>query len=315
MENQILAIRNPESIAVPQRINELSETFISAQDVKENSKMTYRKALKQFMQWIAENNEQHPNRDAILRYKKYLESKELSACTCNCYLTVVRKFFKWANATIGYPIISDVKGCRKPKGFRKDPLTKDQVHQLLAGIDRSTIEGKRNASMLTLMIATGLRTVELTRANIADIHQESGTPILSIQGKGRDTKDEIVLLTTGTLQTIQDYLKERGVVADNEPLFISHSNKNDGARLSTRTISRVAKEGLRAIGLNNSRYTAHSLRHSAATLAYLGGADLQSMKQMMRHSSCDTTQIYIHAVDRIKNAAEFKIDSYLNGGL
>jgi len=109
-----------------------------------------------------------------------------------------------------YPNIArGIKGAKKTRGFKKDPLTVAQVKELLRGIDRSTPQGKRDYALLNLFIRTGLRTIEAVRAEVGDIRQEGGEAVLWIQGKGRDTKDEFVLLTPETLRPINEYLQTR----------------------------------------------------------------------------------------------------------
>jgi len=93
----------------------------------------------------------------------------------------------------------------------KDPLTVDDVSGLLGSIDRSTIEGKRDYALINLLIRTGLRTIETIRADVGDIRQASGETVLSVQGKGRDEKDELVILTPPSLNPIREYLTARVV--------------------------------------------------------------------------------------------------------
>ena len=164
-----------------------------------------------------------------------------------------------------------------------------------------------------MLVRTGLRTIELHRANIEDIRQEAGEALLYIQGKGRDSKDAFVLLTEDALRPLREYINARNEKNTRQPLFISHSNRNAGGRLSTRTISRIVKEALRVAGLNDSRLSAHSLRHTAITLSLLGGASVQEAQTMARHSDINTTLKYAHNINRIKQAPEKKIDVLLNG--
>lgn len=166
--------------------------------------------------------------------------------------------------------------------------------------------------MINLLIRTGLRTIELERALIDDIKQEGGEIILFIQGKGRDMKDDYVILTSENIKPIQAYLQARGKAKGHEALFASHSNKNKGGGLSTRSIRRIVKERLKEIGIDSEKLTAHALRHTAITLSLLGGATLQEAKTLARHSDINTTLIYAQNISRLKDAPERKIDSMLN---
>ena len=99
---------------------------------------------------------------------------------------------------------------------------------------------------------------------------------------------------------------------DREPIFISHSTQNYGKKLTTRTISQIAKDAMIAIGLNDTRLTAHSLRHTAITFSLLAGATTQEARLLARHSNINTTLIYAHNINRIKDAPEHKIDDFLD---
>ena len=84
-----------------------------------------------------------------------------------------------------------------------------------------------------------------------------------------------------------------------------------GERLKTRSLREIVKGALREAGFDDSRLTAHSLRHTAVTLSLLGGASLQQAQAMARHTSINTTLVYSHNIDRVNNAGEFSIDKML----
>lgn len=293
-------------------LDTLTDRFILSQDIKETTKGTYRRSLKRFLEWLTGEGIQNPTRDDILAYKGYLQTQGLSSLTLSTYMVVVRRFFEWTEGMKLYPnIAKGIKGAKRSRGFRKECLTINQVKELLNNIDRSNPQGKRNYAMLNLMVRTGLRTIEIIRADIEDIRQESGEAVLWIQGKGRDSKDEFVLLTEKTLKPIRDFINTRGAVKDLEPLFPSLSDRNKGKRLTTQSISKITKKSLRGIGLNSDRLTAHSLRHTAITLSLKGGATIQEARTLGRHADINTTLIYAHNIDRIEQAPERKIDAIL----
>jgi integrase/recombinase XerC/integrase/recombinase XerD len=158
--------------------------------------------------------------------------------------------------------------------------------------------------MINLMVRTGLRTIEVSRALIDDIQREGGETVLRVWGKGRDTKDDLVILTEEAYKPILDYLQARGTTKLSDPLFISHSNRDKGQTLTTRSIRRIIQTRLAAVGLKTSKVTAHSLRHTAGTIALMNGADLLSVKEMLRHSNINTTLVYAHNLNRLSKGAE-----------
>jgi len=299
------------AITTTNNLSKYLPEFLNEQDIKENSKGTYSRALTQFFFFMVKNFEQLTSND-ILIYKRHLESLGLAAYTITTYLVVVRRFFAWTEAKKIYPnIAKTIKGMRRPKGFRKDPLTMEQTKEMISGIDLETIQGKRDFAIINLLVRTGLRTIEIHRANIEDINQNTGIAKLYIQGKGRDTKDDYVLLTHASLKPILSYLKCRGETKDNDPLFTSLSDRNNGRRMTTRSLSRIAKQAMAQIGLDSKKLTAHSLRHTAITTALRAGASLQEVKTMARHADINTTLIYSHNIEREINAPEYKIDAYM----
>lgn len=307
-----LPVSQQNSIELSRGLQDLIDAFLISQDIGEGSRRTYQRNLRQFTAWIQENGQGEPGRQTILEYKHHLEEQRLSPYTINSYMVTVRRFYAWAETEGFYrDITRGIKGVKRARGFKKDPLTITQIKDLLASIDRDSLEGKRDFALINLLIRTGLRTIEAARADIADIRQQSGEAVLWIQGKGRTSKDEFVLLTNETLGPINDYLRARGKDKDSSPLFISLSDRNHGERLTTRSISRIIKDQLVGVGLDNGRLTAHSLRHTAITLSLMGGASIQEAQALARHADINTTMIYSHNINRVAQAPEHKIDALL----
>lgn len=173
-----------------------------------------------------------------------------------------------------------------------------------AGIDRNTQTGKRNYAIVNLMARTGLRVIEVARATMNDIRQESGETVLWVHGKGRTEKDDFVVLVQAAMEPIQEWLNAQTAVSPDAPLFPSLSRRNRGKHLTTCAISRIVKHAMRNVGIDSERLTPHSLRHTAVSLAIAGGASLAQAQAMARHTNPRTTMIYFHNFKRVKDAAE-----------
>ncbi len=288
--------------------------FLATLDIRQSSKNTYERQLKEFFAWCKQYKITSFERENLLRYKLYLsKDRNLAAFTISGYLTAVRRYFEWLEVYHKLPNTArGIKGPSRKRGFRKDSLTVEQSKKILSSVDRTTLTGKRDFALINLMIRTGLRTIEIARAQREDISSQGGETVLFIHGKGRDAKDELVLLTKATLVPIMEYLRERGSSRGEDPLFASHSTKNFGQALTTRSVSRIVKEQLKKNGLDDTRLTAHSLRHTAVTLSLLAGATPQEARAMARHADINTTLIYAHNINRIKQAPEKKIDEILD---
>jgi integrase/recombinase XerC/integrase/recombinase XerD len=293
-------------------IKELVDNFIVSQDVKASSKELYNRTLKQYFNWIATENLllEDITRIEILKYKDNLLSSGLSSLTVGSYITVVRKFYEFLEANKLYPNVArGIKNPKRKQQFRKQPLQPLQATKLIEHyLDKSC----RDYAIINLLLRTGLRTIEVIRANIGDLVFKGAQRVLLIQGKGRDEKDNFVVITDKTYSSIKSYLATRIGLTDLEPLFISNSNNSKGERLTTRTISYIAKEGLKAIGLNESYFTAHSLRHTTAVNILRAGGSLETAQFTLRHTNPATTQIYTATLNeerRLENSGEALIDS------
>lgn len=294
-------------------LEELVSRFISAQDIAEASRETYRKALRQFTAWLLETGRAERlgtlSREDILAYKEQLQAAAKSSYTITCYLTAVRRLYDWLEAERVYPNIArGVKGAKKARGFRKDILAAGQLREALEATSRESLEGLRDYALFNLLARTGLRTIEVTRAQVGDLRQESGQAVLWIQGKGRASKDDFVLLVDEALRPLRAYLSARGQLSEETPLFCSGSSRNSGQGLTTRSIRRIIKEALLRVDLDSRRLSAHSLRHTAITLSLKGGATIQQAQAMARHSDPKTTLIYAHNLARVEAGAERFID-------
>ena len=237
-----------------------------------------------------------------MNYKRSLEADGLKNTTISTYIAVTRLFFRWTAQEGIYPNIADhIKGEKISREHKKDYLTAAQASDILKSIDTDTAAGKRDFSIVLLMTVCGLRTIEVARANIEDIRGAGEQTLLYLQGKGRTDKGDFVRLPEVVEKAIREYLKTRPEAKGTDPLFISNSNNNAGGRMTTRAISGIAKQSMKQAGYTSERLTAHSLRHTAVTLALIGGASLQEAQQFARHSDISTTTIYAHNLDKMKN--------------
>ncbi|MDP2967054.1 MAG: tyrosine-type recombinase/integrase [bacterium] len=303
--SNLTIIKEQELITAIDRLNSLPAQFLKELDVSDLTKTCYQKGLKRFLNYLGEKNISNPSREHILAYKNDLKN-DLKPLTINLYLSATRRFFGWLEGYKIYPdIAKGVKGFKRPKGFLRNELNAIQTRRLLNGIDKSNIVGLRDYVLINLIVRTGLRSIEVINSNIGDIESKGGEMILKIKGKGRDEKDDFVLLTAETYNPLMDYLKARGKVNPDDPLFVSHSNNHNGKnRLTTRSIRRIVGDRLKNVGLKTEKISCHSLRHTAGSLAIEGGANVIQVQQMLRHSNINTTMIYIHNRDRIKFGAE-----------
>ena len=292
--------------------------YLAELDASEKTRGTYARALRQYAAWLEGEGLalEQTTRASVMEYKRHLEASK-SANTTNLYLVAVRGLYTWLNAKTGYPNVAEgVRGLKKAAQVGKDALTLSQARDLL-NAEADGEQGLRDKAMVALMLRRGLRTVEVSRADVGDLRQVGGKAVLYVQGKGHTAKDDFIVLGEGAERAVSAYLKARraagGNVGEDQPLFSATGNRNRGGRMTTRAVSRIAKEAMRAQGIDSPHITAHSLRHTAVTLSLVGGATVQEAQAMARHANVATTMIYAHNLEKIEAKAEAALDVLLAG--
>lgn len=286
--------------------------WIAYIDAKPKTVQTYTRSIRQFWRYLQDKGITAPARQDVIAFKDELLAQGKAAATVRAYMVAVKLFFSWASEQGLYPNIANrIKSVKVQANFKKDYLTGRQARNLLESCNKETANGLRDYAIIRLMATTGLRTVEIMRADVEDMGTVGDDTVLYIQGKGRDDKSEYVKLSESVEKAIREYLASRK--ASKGPLFVSNAHRNAGERMTTRSISRIVKEHMKEVGLNSDRLTAHSLRHTAAHAMINAGENLRNIQRVLRHQSLNTTMIYLSEKNREDNNGELKADDYLFG--
>jgi len=304
---ELIKIDSREMVSQQGITEDLYTRFIAYVDASPKTIQTYTRALRQFFKYTEQQNISNPTREDIIAYRDSLKVDH-KPTTVQSYITALRQFSKWLAQEQLYPNFADkLKGAKISKDHKKDYLSGKQVKAVLDDISKEEEIGKRDYAIVAVMVTGGLRAVEIVRANVEDLRTLGDTAVLYIQGKGRDEKTDYVKLPHPVEQALRAYLKGRQGMKGTDPLFTSTSNNNRGGRVTTRTISGLVKGRLVGAGYDSDRLTAHSLRHTAATLNLLNGGSLEETQQLLRHNNINTTMIYVHNMNREKNQSEGRI--------
>ena len=204
----------------------------------------------------------------------------------------VKSFFGFM-AENGIIIEDPTESLGTPKVGRALPkfLTEDEITKLLeVSCKPGTNEGHRDAVIMELLYATGLRVGELVSLNVGDVNTEESY----IRCLGKGSKERIVHLYPKALQELMKYMQQArlGLLGSRkqEPaLFVNHR----GERLTRQWIWSILKNYAQAAGIQSS-ITPHTLRHSFATHLLQNGASLRHVQELLGHSSISTTQVYTH---------------------
>ena len=250
------------------------------------------------------------------------------------YLRSVGQFFRWTAAAGLYPNIAENVHAPKIRHdtHKKDALTAADVLTIEKSIQaaadekaaaaaeaekdtagriiRATEQGKRDYAMYVLAVNAGLRTIELSRANVKDIEVRNGRAVLYIWGKGHTEADARKPLAPQVYAAIKDYLNARSDrPTANSPLFVATGNRSGGQRIAETTISKILKKSMQAAGYDSDRITAHTLRHTAGTNVQEITQNLYVTQKYMRHANPATTEIYLHN-DTERQEAQTAQDRY-----
>lgn len=305
---------NKQLIFQQNNLEDLFQQFIIFIDATPNTVRTYRGSLKQWFLYLRQNQIGHPDSETVRQYRQELQNSGKKPTTVKNYIIAVKRFFEWTEEAGFYPNIAKyIKSGHLSKNFKKDYLTSSQAKKILDEIDRSTLKGKRDYAMLVTMLTMGLRTIEITRANIEDIRTKGDATVLYVQGKGHEEKDDLIRMPYHVETAIRDYLSVINIANPSAPLFVSTSNHNHNGRMTTRSIRRIVKTAFISAGFNSPRLTAHSTRHTAATLSLLNGATLQQTQELLRHKNISTTEIYAHNIDATTNPAATDVEKAIFG--
>ena len=174
-----------------------------------------------------------------------------------------------------------------------DVLDVPDIEKLLAAPDQQTPRSRRDAAMLEVMYAAGLRVSELIQILLGSVNLEVG--FVRVLGKG--SKERIVPIGRRAVESLRTYIQnDRPVLLNDYPshfLFVVRAGKPMTRQAFWKIIRKYA---LRA-GLGQ-KITPHSLRHSFASHLLEGGADLRSVQMMLGHVDITTTQIYTHVAQK-----------------
>ena len=212
-------------------------------------------------------------------------------------LSAIKSFFKYLTVRTKQLQENPVADLEYPKLKKSLPkyLTMSQASALLQAV--SGQNAKRDYAILMLFLNCGIRRSELVGLNISDIYEDR----IRVVGKGN--KERFVYFGTPCRKAIDVYLTERNkmTLTDNRALFGSRN----GNRISVTAVHRLVDKALLKAGLDTTQFSAHKLRHTAATMMLSGGVDVKTVQEVLGHENLNTTQIYTHIENtELKLAAE-----------
>ena len=212
-------------------------------------------------------------------------------------LSAIKSFYKYLTVRTKQLQENPVADLEYPKLRKSLPkyLTLEQSSALLQSVSGQNQD--RDYAILMLFLNCGIRRSELVGLNLSDVYEDR----IRVVGKGN--KERFVYFGSACRKAIDVYLEKRKklILTDNRALFASRN----GNRISTTAVHRLVEKALKQAGLDSTQFSAHKLRHTAATMMLSGGVDVKTVQEVLGHENLNTTQIYTHIENtELKIAAE-----------
>ena len=224
----------------------------------------------------------------VYSYMNFLtRDKGLNAASRARKVATIRSFYKYLTnkaKLLAKNPVQDLDSPRQKKSLPKY-LSLDESIDLLESVDGKN--ATRDFCILTLFLNCGLRISELVNLNVTDVRDNQ----LRVLGKGN--KERILFLNDACVKAIQDWMTDRNALTliDQNALFVTLQNRR---RISVAAVHKLVKKHLADAGLDSTQYSAHKLRHTAATLMLQNGVDVRTLQEVLGHDHLNTTQIYTH---------------------
>ncbi|MFH1347414.1 MAG: site-specific tyrosine recombinase XerD [Candidatus Margulisiibacteriota bacterium] len=253
----------------------------------ENTAKSYNKDLSQFLKFAKNKKASEIDRDHIKSYLEYLYDEGYAVSSTERKLACLKSFFHYLvrEGKMDADPTSDIKLPKKAKRLPKALSISETIKLVSAPREKNQL-ALRDAALLEMLYATGMRASEAVGMNVSDINFS----VSFVKCFGKGSKERIVPINKITLKAIQEYLgkaRPKFPQKDKEALFL---DKN-GERLTRQGMWLVLKKYVKMTGVKG-KTSPHTLRHSFATHLLEKGADLRSVQEMLGHADIATTQIY-----------------------
>lgn len=296
----LLEVKDPLALFAEFLRMDVANGYASPETVR-----SYFTQVREFMEWCRQRN-LHPagiTEQHIKAYREYLIANQYAKATIANKLTVIKRFYDMV-VSRGLRQDNPAKGVKPPKEKTdRSEMVKwlpiSAIQQILHAPDATTLKGKRDRAILSLMALHGLRVMEVASLTMPDI--DLANKSLKVMGKGG--KVRTIYLVDFTADLLRDWLQVRTEVAKTDHVFIGlhHNPSVSGKGMNRRGLRKVVDTYLTSLGLKKDKVSCHSLRHSYATQSLAAGAKLMAISDALGHSSVTTTQVYAKLVDKVRD--------------
>lgn len=271
--------------------------------------VAYDYAIRMFVEWYCDEPRLGFNRSIVARYRTFLEQEQYAASTINLRLGAVRRLA--SEAADSGPLSPDLAaGIRRVKGVKSlgspigNWLTTEQARQLLTTIDVSTLKGKRDYALVSVLLGCGLRRAELIAIRLSDFDQRDGHWLLAdLRGKGGHIRT--VPVPQWVKSAVDRWTRAAGVTEGAVFRAIDRAGKVRGDGIDTKVIWTVVRCRSKACGLEH--IAPHDLRRTCARLCHEAGGELEQIQFLLGHVSIQTTERYLGCKQKLRDAVNDRL--------
>ena len=283
-------------------INKFIDYLFLEKGLSKNTIDGYKNDLEDLYIFITKKNKsqtlQRIDKTTILEYYRQLEKKEFSKSTLQRKYSSINQFFKFL-VKKKYINENPMLSMHRQKKEIKLPkfLTEQEINSMLSvNSNFKNTTQMRNQLILEMLYSTGMRVSELCSLQLSSLNINKNNNdnyfFLTIKGKGQ--KERIVPIRKNVLQLLEDYIK---ITKKNKQKYLFQSNGKNNF-ITRRTILNIIKQTATLAGLDFTKISPHTIRHSFATHLLQKGLDIREIQELLGHSSIDTTSIYAKINDR-----------------
>ena len=293
-------------------INNFLETIAVERGSSNNTIESYKHDLSDFSKFLCKGNIDLSNvgTDQVREYIRSISRKSLESTTIYRRISAIRQFFLFLcneNILKDNPTVNlDMPkiGKNLPVVFSEEDITKllDECYK------DKTPQSIRNAAMLELLYASGMRVSELISLKLINLQIRNNSndikPYIMVTGKGN--KERLIAINQKAIDTLKQYipLRKHFTKDQNSPWLFPSKQSSEG-HITRQYFGKILKKLAINAGINYQKISPHKLRHSFATHLLNNGADLRIIQELLGHKDISTTQIYTHvANEKLKQTVE-----------
>jgi site-specific recombinase XerD len=288
---------------------EFSKTAVLNSLTSRDGQRGYSHAIDEFVDWYCSEPRLALNRTVVLRYRSYLEARQLAPGTINLRLGAVRRLAYEASDS-GLLSSDLAAGIRRVKGVRNlgvrlgNWLTAEQSLALSQAPDCEKLKGKRDRALLALLLACGLRRHEAVGLKIEHLEQrEEHWAIVDLTGKAGHVRT--VPIPAWVMEELGAWLHASGIERGKIFRRVTKMGRILGEGMTEKAVWHIVKDSAKRIGV--AKLAPHDLRRTCARLCHASGGELEQIQFLLGHVSIQTTERYLGCKQRIRSAVNDRI--------